>query len=217
MLNTDQHNIKVKKRMTCEEFIKNNQGIDDGKSLSNDFLSSIFEEIKSNEIKLDQKGDCKAKAFGSAYLDYDNCPKKWITATHHVHVKTILKSFWTQYLISLSHDLKKAERMDTTILGLDGFKFCLELCCLFNLELEKKAFLTSLSNFGQFKNIFDVRDVDLGVAKILLDIGSTLGDDLDEHWEIIIKMISKIEEIHVIGMIEPEPKLYLSNIGFLQP
>ncbi|KAH3677036.1 hypothetical protein WICMUC_001942 [Wickerhamomyces mucosus] len=52
MLNTDQHSKNVKHRMTIEDFIKNNRGIDDGKSLQDSYLINIFNEISSNEIKL---------------------------------------------------------------------------------------------------------------------------------------------------------------------
>ncbi|KEQ74922.1 hypothetical protein M436DRAFT_42946 [Aureobasidium namibiae CBS 147.97] len=53
MLNTDQHSAQVKVRMTPEDFIKNNRGINDGQSLPDDYLKSIFEEIAQNEIVLD--------------------------------------------------------------------------------------------------------------------------------------------------------------------
>ncbi|KAJ1554755.1 guanine nucleotide exchange protein for ADP-robosylation factor, partial [Nowakowskiella sp. JEL0078] len=50
MLNTDQHNTQVKKRMTKQDFMKNNRGIDEGKDLEPAFLERIFDEINSNEI-----------------------------------------------------------------------------------------------------------------------------------------------------------------------
>lgn len=52
MLNTDQHSRQVKNRMTVENFIMNNSGIDDGKDVSREFLENIFREIQNNEIKL---------------------------------------------------------------------------------------------------------------------------------------------------------------------
>ena len=54
MLNTDQHSIKLKgqKRMTPEDFIKNNRGINDGQDLPPEYLTAIYEEIGSNEIVL---------------------------------------------------------------------------------------------------------------------------------------------------------------------
>ncbi|GEQ71068.1 hypothetical protein JCM33374_g4749 [Metschnikowia sp. JCM 33374] len=52
MLNTDQHSKQVKNRMTVENFIMNNSGIDDGKDLPREFLEQVFSEIQANEIKL---------------------------------------------------------------------------------------------------------------------------------------------------------------------
>ena len=53
MLNTDLHNPRIKNRMTMEQFVKNNNGIDEGgKNLEEDFLKAIFVEIESEEIKL---------------------------------------------------------------------------------------------------------------------------------------------------------------------
>ena len=52
MLNTDQHSTKIKKRMTVEDFIKNNRGINDNQDLPPEYLTGIYEEIASNEIVL---------------------------------------------------------------------------------------------------------------------------------------------------------------------
>ena len=54
LLNTDQHSAKMKgRRMTKEDFIKNNRGINDNQDLPADYLGAIYEEIGSNEIVLD--------------------------------------------------------------------------------------------------------------------------------------------------------------------
>lgn len=54
MLNTDQHSSKMKgQRMTKEDFIKNNRGINDNQDLPSEYLVSIYEEIANNEIVLD--------------------------------------------------------------------------------------------------------------------------------------------------------------------
>jgi brefeldin A-inhibited guanine nucleotide-exchange protein len=52
MLNTDAHNPQVKRRMTEQDFIKNNRGINDDADLPEDFLSAIFDEIQTNEIRM---------------------------------------------------------------------------------------------------------------------------------------------------------------------
>ncbi|KIW26122.1 uncharacterized protein PV07_09248 [Cladophialophora immunda] len=62
MLNTDQHSSKLKgARMTVEDFIKNNRGINDGQDLPADYLSGIFEEISNSEIVLDSEREHAAE------------------------------------------------------------------------------------------------------------------------------------------------------------
>lgn len=57
MLNTDQHSEQVKKRMTLDEFIKNNRGIDNGKDVDLALLEFIFNDIRDNEIVLKDEQD----------------------------------------------------------------------------------------------------------------------------------------------------------------
>jgi brefeldin A-inhibited guanine nucleotide-exchange protein len=52
MLNTDAFNPQVKHRMTKADFIKNNRGINDGQDLPEEYLSVIFDDITSNEIRM---------------------------------------------------------------------------------------------------------------------------------------------------------------------
>lgn len=75
MLNTDQHSIKLAKakRMTKEDFIKNNRGINDNSNLPDEYLVGIYEEIQHDEIVLkgereaaEEKGITQAKPGGIA-------------------------------------------------------------------------------------------------------------------------------------------------------
>ncbi|KAG2729600.1 hypothetical protein I3843_01G253200 [Carya illinoinensis] len=52
LLNTDAHNSMVKNKMSADDFIRNNRGIDDGKDLPEEYLRSLFERISRNEIKM---------------------------------------------------------------------------------------------------------------------------------------------------------------------
>lgn len=53
MLNTDRHNPNVKRKMTKEEFLRANRGINAGEDFASDFLEGLFEAIVRDEIKLD--------------------------------------------------------------------------------------------------------------------------------------------------------------------
>lgn len=61
MLNTDQHSAKLKgKRMTPEDFVKNNRGINDNADLPDEYLQGIFDEIAHNEIVLNTERETAA-------------------------------------------------------------------------------------------------------------------------------------------------------------
>ena len=61
LLNTDQHSAKMKgKRMTVEDFIKNNRGINDNANLPDEYLAGIYEEIAHKEIVLNTEREVAA-------------------------------------------------------------------------------------------------------------------------------------------------------------
>ncbi|CAK7334922.1 unnamed protein product [Dovyalis caffra] len=68
MLNTDQHNPQVKKKMTEEEFIRNNRAINGGQDLPREYLSELFQSIATNPISV----------FGQSGLPVEMNPGRWI-------------------------------------------------------------------------------------------------------------------------------------------
>ncbi|PSN71395.1 hypothetical protein BS50DRAFT_546726 [Corynespora cassiicola Philippines] len=61
MLNVDQHSKKMKgPRMTPEDFIKNNRGINDNADLPEEYLRGIYDEIAQNEIVLNTEQEAAA-------------------------------------------------------------------------------------------------------------------------------------------------------------
>ena len=57
MLNTDQHNPQVKRRMTFHDYSRNVRGLNSGEDFSSDYLKSIYDAIKHNEIVMaEEKG-----------------------------------------------------------------------------------------------------------------------------------------------------------------
>ncbi|PIK46914.1 putative brefeldin A-inhibited guanine nucleotide-exchange protein 1-like [Apostichopus japonicus] len=54
LLTTDLHSAQVRRKITKEQYIKMNRGINDSKDLPEDYLSDIYDEIAGNEIKMKQ-------------------------------------------------------------------------------------------------------------------------------------------------------------------
>ncbi|MQL77395.1 hypothetical protein Taro_009810 [Colocasia esculenta] len=68
MLNTDQHNPQVKKKMTEDEFIRNNRAINGGKDLPREYLSELFFSISNNAITL----------FGQSGSTVEMTTNRWV-------------------------------------------------------------------------------------------------------------------------------------------
>ncbi|XP_058111116.1 ARF guanine-nucleotide exchange factor GNL2 [Magnolia sinica] len=73
MLNTDQHNPQVKKKMTEEEFIRNNRAINGGKDLPREYLSELFMSISNKAITL----------FGQSAASLEMNPSRWVDLIKH--------------------------------------------------------------------------------------------------------------------------------------
>mmetsp|Transcript_48486 Transcript_48486/g.154874 ORF Transcript_48486/g.154874 Transcript_48486/m.154874 type:complete len:620 (+) Transcript_48486:3-1862(+) len=60
MLSTDQHNPRIKKRMTQEDFIRSNRGIDNGGDLPRALLCEWFDEVRRAPLWRDDPGPGQA-------------------------------------------------------------------------------------------------------------------------------------------------------------
>ncbi|KZV43335.1 hypothetical protein F511_30071 [Dorcoceras hygrometricum] len=75
MLNTDQHNPQVKKKMTEEEFIRNNRSINGGSDLPREYLSELFHSIATNAIAITNQSGTPAEMNPSRWIQLINRSK----------------------------------------------------------------------------------------------------------------------------------------------
>jgi len=87
MLTTDLHNSQVKQKMTREQYIKMNRGINDQGDLPDEFLSAIYDDIAANEIKTKPGGlKPKINAAGATWRQrklFQNLELESIAQTAH--------------------------------------------------------------------------------------------------------------------------------------
>lgn len=95
MLNTDLHSPQIKKRMTLDSFVQNNAGIDDNKDLPREYLESIYQEIATNEIKLQSEqhaallaGELPYEGNGGLFGSRDLNKEAYIHASKEMSTKT---------------------------------------------------------------------------------------------------------------------------------
>ncbi|KAF8906002.1 Sec7-like domain is implicated in guanine nucleotide exchange function [Gymnopilus junonius] len=55
MLNTDQHNPQIRKRMTIDDYKRNLRGVNDGSDFSAEFLQNIYDSIRKREIVMPEE------------------------------------------------------------------------------------------------------------------------------------------------------------------
>ncbi|KNC82076.1 hypothetical protein SARC_05627 [Sphaeroforma arctica JP610] len=72
MLNTDAHNPNVKRRMTVDDFIKNNRGINDTEDIPQPFLRQIYDELQTTQLMTDDEYMNEMKAeFADSGSDFE--------------------------------------------------------------------------------------------------------------------------------------------------
>ncbi|KAF9058169.1 hypothetical protein BJ165DRAFT_1334026 [Panaeolus papilionaceus] len=248
LLNTDAHNPQIKKRMTKPDFIRNNRGINDGQDLPEELLSSIYDEIVNNEIRMKDEveaalpslsaGPGLANAIASVGRDLQKeayvmqstgmatktealfrtmmrsqrkgskGAEQFFSASHFIHVKPMFEVAWIPFLAGLSGPLQDNDDMEVVELCLDGFKNAIRLVCFFDLELQRNAFLTTLSKFTFLNNLGEMKAKNMEAIKALLDVAVTEGNNLKGSWHEVLTCVSQLEHMQLIsnGVDVPDSK-----------
>jgi brefeldin A-inhibited guanine nucleotide-exchange protein len=244
MLNTDAHNKQVKHRMTLQDFIKNNSGIDDGKSLPEEYLKSVFDEIQNNEIKMKDEVQVAAPSGGNPSTGLANAlatvgrdlqreayvlqsegmanktealfrtmvraqrrthpqqraaAEQFYSASHFEHVRPMFEVAWMAFLSGISGPLQASEEADVVALCLDAFKDAIRIVCLFGLELERNAFVTTLAKFTFLNNLGEMKSKNIEAIKTLLGIAQTEGNYLKGSWRELLTCVSQLERFQLIS------------------
>jgi len=256
MLNTDQHSPQVKKRMTKEEFIKNNRGINDEGDLPKEFLNAIYDDILTNEIMMKDEVEAKVglaqqttTGLGSvlvnvgrdfqkeAYVMQSNgmasrtevriteqaggiqfsllsqalfktmmraqrkgkASDQFFSASHFVHVRPMFEVAWMSFLAGISGPMQESDNIEIVELCMDGFRNSIRIACVFDLELERNAFVTTLAKFTFLNNWGEMKTKNMEAVRALLDVGLQNGEWLKGSWKDVLMCVSQLEHMQVIG------------------
>jgi brefeldin A-inhibited guanine nucleotide-exchange protein len=237
LLNTDAHNKNMKgKRMTKEEFVKNNRGIDDGGDLPEELLLAIYDEIQANEIVMKDEvvgpvspptqGSGLANALASVGRDLQReayvlqsegmanrtealfrnmvraqrrgAPEQFYSASHFQHVRPMFEVAWMPVLAGISNPLQNSDDIDMVRLSLEGFKQAIKIVCLFDLELERNAFVTTLAKFTFLNNLGEMKPKNVEAIRTLLDVALVDGNYLKGSWREVLTCVSQLERFQLI-------------------
>ncbi|KAG8996852.1 guanine nucleotide exchange protein for ADP-robosylation factor [Tulasnella sp. JGI-2019a] len=241
LLNTDAYNPQVKKRMTKLDFKKNNRGINDGADLPEEYLSNIYDDIYSNEIRMKDEveaaaiaGPVAASGLAGALANVGRDLQKeayvaqstgmankteamfktimraqrkggskstdqFFSASHSIHVRPMFEVAWMAFLAGISGPMQDTDDLDIVELCLSGFKSAIRIVCVFDLELERNAFVTTLAKFTFLNNLGEMKPKNMDAIKTLLDIAVTEGNHLRGSWHEVLTCVSQLERMQLIS------------------
>lgn len=102
------------------------------------------------------------------------------------------------FLAGLSGPLQETDDLEVVDLCLDGFKNAIRIVCLFDLELARNAFVTTLGKFTFLNNLGEMKTKNMEAIKALLDVAVTEGNSLKGSWQEVLTCVSQLEHMQII-------------------
>ncbi|XP_050236466.1 ARF guanine-nucleotide exchange factor GNOM [Mercurialis annua] len=212
MLNTDQHNVQVKKKMTEEDFIRNNRHINGGNDLPRDFLSELYHSICKNEIRtIPEQGSSFPEMNPSRWIDLMLKSKKTApfivsdSVAYLDHDMFAVMSGPTIAAISVVFD--HAEHEDVYQACIDGFLAVAKISACHHLEDVLDDLVVSLCKFTTLLNASSAEepvlafgdDTKARMATVtVFTIANRYGDFIRTGWRNILDCILRL---HKLGLL----------------
>uniref|UniRef100_A0A1A8D025 ADP-ribosylation factor guanine nucleotide-exchange factor 2 (Brefeldin A-inhibited) n=2 Tax=Nothobranchius kadleci TaxID=1051664 RepID=A0A1A8D025_NOTKA len=229
MLTTDLHSPQVKNKMTKEQYIKMNRGINDSKDLPEEYLSAIYDEIAGKKIAMKESKEFSitpkstkqsvasekqrrllynmemeqmAKTAKALMEAVSHAQAPFFSATHLEHVRPMFKLAWTPLLAAFSVGLQDCDDPDVASLCLEGIRCAIRIACIFSMQLERDAYVQALARFTLLtasSSITEMKQKNIDTIKTLITVAHTDGNYLGNSWHEILRCISQLELAQLIG------------------
>ncbi|PRT54897.1 Protein transport protein SEC7 [Wickerhamiella sorbophila] len=226
LLNTELHSPQVRRaRMSVQDFITNNRGINDGLDLPDDYLTEIYNEIHANEIKLvseqqqavirggtDSRDSREAylvasevissktaKLFKSMTARERRSASMYYNASHAEHIRPMFEMSWMSVLAGLSACFRE-DKVNMVKLSMEGLSLALRIACHFDVDLARTSFVNSLVQFSglSLSDISALKVKNIMAIQTLLQVALTEGNMLHESWKDVLVMVSQFERLQLI-------------------
>ncbi|KAJ7960150.1 ARF guanine-nucleotide exchange factor GNOM-like [Quillaja saponaria] len=212
MLNTDQHNVQVKKKMTEEDFIRNNRHINGGNDLPREFLSELYHSICKNEIRtIPEQGAGFPEMTPSRWIDLMHKSKKtapFIVSDSVAYLDRDMFAIMSGPTIAaISVVFDHAEHEDVYQTCIDGFLAVAKISACHHLEDVLDDLVISLCKFTTLLNPSLVEepvlvfgdDMKARMATVtVFTIANRYGDYIRAGWRNILDCILRL---HKLGLL----------------
>ena len=222
MLNTDLHNAQVKKKMTKEDFLKMNRGINDNKDLPVEYLMEIYDSIANDEIKMSSDlsdinniGDDEPRwenLLATMGQKYDN-PFVAAPEMGSKHGRDMFVVSWDRIIAALSVVLETTEDSKVLRKTMEGLHDFAKICSFHKLEDEFNKLIATLSKSlfkfaeqaaAQPERVEEphwvlVRNSKVQMAaQAMFTISFSHADCLRDGWKPLLDYVAKLHKIQVV-------------------
>ncbi|KAK9828895.1 hypothetical protein WJX72_002652 [[Myrmecia] bisecta] len=212
MLNTDQHNNQVKKKMTCDEFIRNNRGINGGDNLPQDFLRTLYASISRNEIRISSESNA-----------FDVSPVIWtelhqtsrsergrmleLAATSAPALdREMFSLMWGPTVAAVSVVLDHADDKGIVQQALDGLKLAAKIAAHHQVDEVMDSLLVSLTKFTALLNpaaskpavAFGENEKARMATETVFELANRYGNSLRSGWRNILDFVVRLHKLSLL-------------------
>eukprot|EP00962_Isochrysis_galbana_P037861 scaffold13315_cov115-Isochrysis_galbana.AAC.6 len=218
---------QIKKKMTQQEFVNMNRGINDSGDLPTAFLESLYQAITTHEIKIkefdpvqragaaDSSGvrASKSKLFHmeSALMVKQSQElfkaKARVKSVYHSsrnveHARPMFETSWCALLASWTSVMEEsADDVPDELVNLvmRGFANAVHIAAEFGMHTEREAFVTMLAKYTYLDSHKTMGQRNIESFKTLVSLALTDGNHLGSSWAQVLKCLSEFQRLHMIG------------------
>ncbi|KAI8371498.1 uncharacterized protein BYT42DRAFT_595024 [Radiomyces spectabilis] len=135
MLNTDQHNPQVRRRMTLEDYMRNLRGVNGGQDFPKEHLKHIYEAISKDEIVMPEEHEGRL-GFNYAWkqlLHRANVAGPFTICNTSAYDKAVFELAWKPTVAAIFYAFTTAQDDITLQKAISGFHHCAMLAAHFEL------------------------------------------------------------------------------------
>ena len=122
----------------------------------------------------------------------------FFSASHAEHVRPMFEVVWMPILAGISAPMQDTDEALVVDRSLEGFKQAIKIVCLFDMELERNAFVTTLAKFTFLNDFSEMRPKNVEAISCMLDVAAINGNYLKGSWKEVIVCVSQLERFQLI-------------------
>ncbi|CAD6267809.1 unnamed protein product [Miscanthus lutarioriparius] len=219
MLNTDLHNPQVKKKMSEEDFIRNNRAINDKKDLPREYLSELFHSISTNAITVFSTSAAAVEMTRSRWADLVKRSRALEPFTpcdfKHKLSREVFIAVSGPTVATLAAIFDSADDEETLNQCVEGLvsvariaRYGLEdvldelLCCLCKFTTLLNPYATTEETLFTFSNELKPRMATLA----LFTIANRFGESVRGAWKNVVDCLLKLKRLKLLppSLIDPD-------------